>query len=151
MSGFGDCLAPMLLRLGSGAEGETRQPQAWRPLPEKLINHKNTVSIVIVLLITAEVTFGQGIVTGSISGIVLDPQGAVVPGADVRATQMETDRVFATTSSNGGVLQLSSLPPGTYRVTVEYESIMTEQCRAAARSGIQYIAFGDLFLRDIRE
>ena len=33
----------------------------------------------------------------------------------------------------------------------DYESIMNEQCRAAARSGIEFIAFGDLFLRDIRE
>ena len=33
----------------------------------------------------------------------------------------------------------------------DYESIMSEECRAAVRSGIEYIAFGDLFLRDIRE
>lgn len=33
----------------------------------------------------------------------------------------------------------------------DYESIMAEQCRAAVLSGIEYIAFGDLFLRDIRD
>jgi uncharacterized protein (TIGR00290 family) len=33
----------------------------------------------------------------------------------------------------------------------DYESIMTEACRAAVRKGIQCVAFGDLFLRDIRE
>ncbi len=32
-----------------------------------------------------------------------------------------------------------------------YESIMNETCKAAVRAGIEYIAFGDLFLRDIRE
>ena len=31
------------------------------------------------------------------------------------------------------------------------KSIMFEECRAAVRSGIECIAFGDLFLRDIRE
>lgn len=33
----------------------------------------------------------------------------------------------------------------------DYESIMKKQCSAAVRSGIECIAFGDLFLRDIRE
>ena len=33
----------------------------------------------------------------------------------------------------------------------DYESIMSEACRAAVRKGIQCVAFGDLFLRDIRE
>jgi uncharacterized protein (TIGR00290 family) len=32
----------------------------------------------------------------------------------------------------------------------DYESIMGETCKAAVRSGIEYVAFGDLFLRDIR-
>ena len=33
----------------------------------------------------------------------------------------------------------------------DYESIMHETCKAAVRAGIEYVAFGDLFLRDIRE
>ena len=33
----------------------------------------------------------------------------------------------------------------------DYESIMGEACRAAVRKGIECVAFGDLFLRDIRE
>jgi uncharacterized protein (TIGR00290 family) len=33
----------------------------------------------------------------------------------------------------------------------DYESIMKETCKTAVQKGIEYIAFGDLFLRDIRE
>ena len=33
----------------------------------------------------------------------------------------------------------------------DYESIMRETCKAAVHAGIEYIAFGDLFLQDIRE
>lgn len=33
----------------------------------------------------------------------------------------------------------------------DYESVLSEACKAAVQSGIEYIAFGDLFLRDIRE
>jgi uncharacterized protein (TIGR00290 family) len=32
----------------------------------------------------------------------------------------------------------------------DYESIMKEACNAAVQAGIEYVAFGDLFLRDIR-
>ncbi len=77
------------------------------------------VFVIVILLLATGLVFGQGIVTGSISGTVLDPQRAVVAGADVRATQVETNRVFTTTSSKGGVVQLPSLPAGTYTVAVE--------------------------------
>jgi uncharacterized protein (TIGR00290 family) len=33
----------------------------------------------------------------------------------------------------------------------DYECIMKETCQAAVQSAIEYVAFGDLFLRDIRE
>lgn len=75
--------------------------------------------VFIFLLATAGFLLGQGIVTGSISGTVVDPQGAVVASAGVRATQIETNRVFATTSSNAGVVQLPSLPPGTYSIAID--------------------------------
>jgi uncharacterized protein (TIGR00290 family) len=32
----------------------------------------------------------------------------------------------------------------------DYESIMRETCKAAVQQGIEYVAFGDLFLRDVR-
>jgi len=75
--------------------------------------------IAALLLVGASLAFGQGIVTGSISGTVEDAQGAILGGADVTVTQMETNRVFSTKSSGGGVIQLASLPPGTYKVVVE--------------------------------
>jgi outer membrane receptor protein involved in Fe transport len=81
--------------------------------------NRKGILVVVMLFVTSGLILGQGIVTGSISGTVLDPQGAAVAGANVRATQMETNRVFTTTSSNGGVVLLPSLPPGTYNVAVE--------------------------------
>jgi hypothetical protein len=88
-------------------------------MEKKIFNIRQVVSVVVTLLLAAAVVFAQGIVTGSISGTTLDPQGAVVEGASVRATQLETNRVFSTTSSKGGVVQLPSLPSGTYNVVVE--------------------------------
>jgi uncharacterized protein (TIGR00290 family) len=33
----------------------------------------------------------------------------------------------------------------------DYENIMRETCKAAVQAGIEYVAFGDLFLLDVRE
>lgn len=76
--------------------------------------------------------FGQGIVTGSISATVLDPQGAVVPGAQASATQLETNRVFTTVSSHAGVVQLPSLPPGTYSVKIQAKGFSTYDVKQVA-------------------
>jgi outer membrane receptor protein involved in Fe transport len=80
---------------------------------------RSAVFVAVLWLLGAAFLLGQGIVTGSVSGTVLDPQGAVVEGASVRATQLETNSVFTTSSSKAGVVQFSSLPPGTYSVVVE--------------------------------
>ncbi len=85
----------------------------------KIRNIEQVLLVTVMLLLATSVVFGQGIVTGSISGTALDPQGAVVDGASVRATQLETNRVFATSSSKAGVIELPSLPAGTYSVVVE--------------------------------
>ena len=84
------------------------------------IRSTRVTTLVVVLMtgLLSSLSFGQGIVTGSISGTVQDPQGAMISGATVRATQVATNRVFTTTSSSGGVIQLPSLPPGAYNVTI---------------------------------
>jgi hypothetical protein len=77
------------------------------------------VFLLAAILLASHSLLGQGIVTGSISGTLMDPQGALIADANVKATQMETNRTFVTTTSNAGVLQLPSLPPGTYNVMIE--------------------------------
>jgi len=64
----------------------------------------------------------QGIVTGSISGVVQDPQGAVVVGAKVSARQLDTNREFKTETNSAGLVTLRDLPPGAYTVRIETTS-----------------------------
>lgn len=87
----------------------------------------STMLLCAVIVLLAAQMFGQGIVTGSISGTVQDQQGAMISKATVRATQVETARVFTTGSSSAGVIALSSLPPGTYKVTVEAKGFAAYQ------------------------
>lgn len=66
--------------------------------------------------------FGQGIVTGSISGTVQDPQGALVPGAKITATQLSTNRQYASESGRTGLFAINVLPPGQYDIKIEAPS-----------------------------
>src|ERR1700722_12706565 len=61
----------------------------------------------------------QGIVTGSISAVVQDPQGAVVAGAKVSAKQLATNREYKTETNSAGLVALRDLPPGAYSLRIE--------------------------------
>jgi hypothetical protein len=58
-------------------------------------------------------------VTASISGTVTDPSGAVVAGATVTATNIETSVVTTQTSNGQGFYSFQSLPLGTYTISVQ--------------------------------
>src|ERR1700733_5338270 len=108
--------------------------------------HK-TVSVIVMCLLAAGLVLGQGIVTGSISATVLDPQGAVVADAGVRATQMETNSVFTATSSKAGVIQFSSLPPGTYTLVVEAKGFTSYNVQSVRVEVGKDTALGPVSLR----
>ncbi|HEV2989390.1 MAG TPA: alpha-2-macroglobulin family protein [Candidatus Angelobacter sp.] len=55
-------------------------------------------------------------VTGAISGMVTDPQGAVVANAHIKATNVDLETVYTTTSDESGLYQIRNIPAGTYRV-----------------------------------
>lgn len=75
-----------------------------------------TVTMLAVLLtatmLTAQVT------KGSISGSLIDDSGAVVAGAQVKATSLTTGQTYSTTTDRSGVFRFSLLPAGTYRVEI---------------------------------
>src|SRR6266498_1777323 len=75
--------------------------------------------ITLVLVLSASFAFAQGIVTGSISGTVQDPQGAVVSGAKVTAKQLDTNREYTGETNATGGFSLRVLPPGHYSVQLE--------------------------------
>jgi hypothetical protein len=56
-------------------------------------------------------------VTGSITGVVTDPSGAVVPNAEVTATNTGTNAAFRGRSDGQGVYALRLLPIGLYDLT----------------------------------
>src|SRR5437763_7052365 len=61
---------------------------------------------------------GLGQVTSRVTGVVRDPQGALVSGANVTLTNEATGVSFATTTSQGSYV-FDAVKPGTYSIRVE--------------------------------
>jgi hypothetical protein len=53
---------------------------------------------------------------GAITGTVKDPSMAVIPGVQVKATNLGTNAVTATTTNGQGLYRLNNLPVGTYAI-----------------------------------
>lgn len=62
----------------------------------------------------------------TLSGIVHDPSGAVIPQATVTVTELTTGRAHSVTSSETGNYSLTDLPIGNYRVSVSGAGFKTE-------------------------
>ncbi len=69
--------------------------------------------------------------TGTISGIVSDQQGAVIPGAQVEVLNTETNALFTTSSNESGLYVAPGMVVGTYEIAVESDGF-----RRSLRSGV---------------
>jgi hypothetical protein len=78
--------------------------------------------VLVVLLALSLLTapmFGQSLSTGNITGSVLDPSHAVVPGATVNLKSLDTGSRATTTANSAGAYSFPLLRPGSYEVTVK--------------------------------
>jgi hypothetical protein len=80
---------------------------------------RTTKTIIILLafaLLLVPAAYGQR-TTGTISGTVKDATGAIVPGAEVTATNQDTGVVRSTITNDAGFYSLPNLLIGTYNVS----------------------------------
>jgi hypothetical protein len=71
----------------------------------------------LVALLLAGTAWGQ--TSGSVTGTVLDPQGAAVPGATVKAIDTKTNLAVDTITSGEGTFSFPTLQPSNYTIEVE--------------------------------
>jgi hypothetical protein len=81
---------------------------------------RRCLQLVVCLTILASVALGQ-VGNGTITGVVTDPGGAVVPSASIEAKNTETGVVFPAVSTNTGNYTISELPVGTYAVSAKVQ------------------------------
>jgi hypothetical protein len=76
--------------------------------------------LAIIVILGASIAHAQAqSATADLTGTVVDPNGAVVPGAAVTAKNLGTGITRTTTTGDDGTYRLISLPPGDYEVTSE--------------------------------
>ncbi|HWZ41911.1 MAG TPA: TonB-dependent receptor [Candidatus Saccharimonadales bacterium] len=87
---------------------------------------RNILNVVAVALALAWCIPSMGqVIKGSISLTVTDPQGAVVPGAQIKVKSVDTGVVFTTTSDSAGLARLNLLPAGTYTIEITAKGFKT--------------------------
>src|ERR1017187_4835137 len=67
----------------------------------------------------------QQVAVAQLDGYVTDPSGQAVPGAQVRAIEVDRDQVHLATTDITGRYQLIGLPAGQYRLEVSYQGFKT--------------------------
>src|ERR1700761_9241077 len=69
---------------------------------------------------------GQG-TSGTVVGTVVDPQGAVIPGATITMTDVSTKQTRTTTTNQTGQYVMTDVPPATYNIDVAKTGFSKDQ------------------------
>lgn len=91
-------------------------------------------------------TFAQQAATATLRGTIVDPQGSVVAGAGVAATQKATGLKRETTSNDEGVYNLSNLPPGEYDLRFEAKGFTTKSSSSPVRLQVGQVVTLDVHM-----
>ncbi len=79
------------------------------------------IGTTVLLVLTLAMPLSAQNATGRITGAVTDPQGAAVPGAKVRVSNVGTNVHWDAVTNTDGSYQILDLPIGNYKVAVERE------------------------------
>jgi hypothetical protein len=103
------------------------------------------IGMISVLLSTNIV--GQTTSTGALTGLVLDPSGAVLPKTVVRLTNQETRATYSAASAGDGSFGFLLLPPGDYEVQASTTGSVPLTARGIASVRVTETAHLDLHLQ----
>ena len=87
-------------------------------------------------LLVSATSLSAQIITGEITGTVMDQSGAAVPGAQVTAVCTATNATRAVTTSETGFYRLTNLPVCLHKLSVSAQGFKTEIRQADTAAGI---------------
>src|SRR4051812_26735865 len=92
------------------------------------MRHNSRLSLLLILVFTLLpwTVFGQSF-QASVSGIITDPTGSVVPNVKVTVTDTARGVSFSTTGNQDGVYSINNLTPSAYTITAEAAGFQTHQ------------------------
>ena len=88
--------------------------------------HFRAIALCSAAVILAAAAYAQ-VLTGTLTGSVVDPTDAVIPGASVTVTDLETNREYKVTSDAAGMFTVTNLPNGFFRVSVDAKGFAKTQ------------------------
>src|SRR6476660_6919493 len=74
--------------------------------------------ISLLIILTAAIAVNAQTFRGAINGTVTDPSGAVVPSAQIKATEVATGLDHSTVTTGDGQFAFQDIPLGTYKLAV---------------------------------
>ena len=86
-------------------------------------------------------------VTGTISGTVVDPNGAVVSGATVTLTNDRTNEKRDLTTNESGRFSFASVQPGVFTIRIEHQGFETMLRTKVVLSANEALAVGEISLK----
>ncbi len=72
---------------------------------------------------------------GSISGVIYDPAGGVVPGAALKVVQVDGGRTYTATTDRTGSFGIREVPAGVYELTMSVAGFATVRATVDVRAG----------------
>ena len=84
-----------------------------------------TLAVIVMMSMTSTFAYAQGSTTSTLSGVVIDSGGGVIPGANVVVKNNATGTTFTAVTNNTGAFALPALDAGTYTVTVSLMGFKT--------------------------
>ena len=97
---------------------------------------KRTAILLVLVLVALGIPIDvEAQVAGTISGYVRDESGAVVPGADVKATMIGQQLTRSAVTDETGFFNFLAMPRGNYEITAQLTGFATQQTKAELTSG----------------
>src|SRR5262245_25425563 len=79
-----------------------------------------------VVAIACSTAFGQAVSVGAFEGTITDPNGAIIAGATITATNKATSAERTATTDSSGYYRIAGLTPGVYKVKIEAKSFASQ-------------------------
>ncbi len=98
-------------------------------LSKKLI--VNRIFLLLLIAVNTSFLLAQSETSSAISGVVTDVSGAVIPGVQVTATEVDTGATRAAITNATGRYLFSQIDPGNYRISVTAKGFAPQQSQPA--------------------
>ncbi len=93
------------------------------------------LATLVMAALTTPMLMAQSLVSGDITGTVMDPSGAVVPNATVTLKSDATGETRTATSNSSGAYRFALLRPGTYMLSAEAKGFSKAQTSVVVNVG----------------